>query len=69
VVQPSLVNLFLIVLGATDGSGGLVTNLPIPPDPSLVGGQMTAQELIVVGSGPLPGIGELSNGARMTFGF
>jgi hypothetical protein len=68
VVQPNLAGLFLFSVGATDGNGALVTNLPVPADTSLVGGTMTAQELIVVMGGPLPGIGELSNGAFMTIG-
>jgi hypothetical protein len=69
VLQPSLGSLLLVALGATNTSGVLATNVPLPADPSLAGGVMTTQALIVVTSGPLPGIGELTNGARMTFGF
>ena len=56
-------------IGVTDGSGGLVINVPIPSNPSLAGAVMTVQEFIAALGGPLLGAGELSNGARMTFGF
>lgn len=69
VVQPALLGLLSLSIGSTNGSGGLVTNLPIPPSGALAGGVITMQEFIATLGGPLLGAGELSNGARMTFGF
>ncbi len=69
VIQPALNGMVSLSIGATDGSGGLVTNLPLPGNASLAGAVLTAQEFLVVLGGPLLGVGELTNGVRMTFGF
>jgi hypothetical protein len=69
VVQPSLQGLLQIGFGVTDGSGALAVNIPIPVDVGFIGVVLTAQEFIAVNGGPLLGVGELSNGAQMTFGF
>ncbi|MBI5849903.1 MAG: hypothetical protein HZB39_02520 [Planctomycetes bacterium] len=68
-VQPALAGLIALSIGTTNGSGAFASSLLIPADPSLVGGVMTAQELIAVSGGPLLQFAELSNGAEMTFGF
>jgi hypothetical protein len=69
VVQPALPGAVFAWPGSTNASGALAVNVPIPANPTLLGAEMTVQELILVIGGPLLGIGELSNGARMTFGY
>ncbi len=69
VVQPTLAGLLMVSIGATNGGGSLATNVPIPANPGLLGAVMTTQEFIFVPGGPLLGVGELSNGAEMTFGY
>jgi hypothetical protein len=68
-IQPALAGVLSIFVGATDGNGGLVTNLPWPNNGSLAGAALTAQELVVVIGGPLFGIGELTNGISLRLGF
>ncbi|MCC6669467.1 MAG: hypothetical protein IT458_00280 [Planctomycetes bacterium] len=68
-LQPALQGLFVLAFGSTNASGTLVANLPIPADPTLIGAVVTVQEFIAAAGGPLLQVGELSNGARLTFGF
>ncbi len=68
-VQPSLIGVVVLPFGTTSGTGGLVANLPIPADAAFVGAIVTVQQFIGVGGGPLLQVGELSNGASLTFGF
>lgn len=69
ILQPNALGLIVVAAGTTNGSGGLVKNLSIPALTSLLGADLTTQELIAVAGGPLLGVGELSNGLTMTFGF
>jgi hypothetical protein len=69
-VQPSLAGQLLTVpVGATNGSGALTANVPVPSDKNLLGVVLTAQELIAAAGGPLLGAAELSNGLRLTLGY
>ena len=69
VVQPALAGLLMFSVGSTNVSGTLLSIIPIPGNPALLGAVMTTQEFIVKIGGPLLGVGELSNGAEMTFGY
>jgi len=68
VIQPAL-TFVAVAFGTTTASGGLGATLPLPASPALLGAVVTVQEFILAAGGPLLGLGELSNGAQMTFGF
>ncbi|MEM7203187.1 MAG: hypothetical protein AAF628_23195 [Planctomycetota bacterium] len=52
----------------TGAAGGWLDLLPIPADPSAAGQILTVQVIVASGSGPLLGVGELSNAVELTLG-
>ena len=69
VLQPALAGMVTFAIGTSNGTGGLTSVIPIPSNPALVGAVITVQEFIVASGGPMLGVGELTNGLQMTFGF
>lgn len=68
VVAADPLGLVLLGAGTTDAAGSSVFGLAVPGTPSLVGVVFTAQELVLTAGGPLPGLGQLSNGVQSTVG-
>ncbi|MHC4512541.1 MAG: WD40/YVTN/BNR-like repeat-containing protein [Planctomycetota bacterium] len=61
-------NTFFVPVGNTNALGSWTTTIKIPPLKSLLGFDMTAQNVIFVSGGPALGIGELSNGIKLHAG-
>jgi len=54
--------------GATDGAGAWSHSLVLPPIPSIVGAELTAQAFLLGVGGPMFGVGDLSNGLHLHLG-
>jgi hypothetical protein len=68
IVHVDLPNAYAYVAGSTSGTGTWSHPLALPLIPSLVGAQLTAQNLLLGGSGPMFGIGDLSTGLNLFLG-
>jgi ELWxxDGT repeat protein len=59
----------LVAVAATDGGGSATVPLPLPSDPSLRGGEVFLQALVIDPAGALGGQASLSPGLRLMLGF
>ena len=68
ILRPNITTLVNLPMGTTSGVGIALPKLPIPPEPGLLGVDLTGQMLIGRSGGKLFGIAELSNGVEITIG-
>ncbi|MEO6595005.1 MAG: hypothetical protein ABIP94_09670 [Planctomycetota bacterium] len=58
----------VILAGATTGTGAWTHALALPPEPYLIGLELTAQALLLGTTGPMLGVGDLSTGSHVFLG-
>jgi len=68
-IHVDLLTVFLDFAGLTSGTGAWSAPLALPPQPYLIGLELTAQALLLSASGgPMLGLGDLSTGLRVFLG-